>query len=230
VTTLVLVRHGQASFGARNYDQLSDAGHRQSRILGEYWRTLGFSADAWYSGHMARQKGTGTTALAALGVDAPVIAHAAFDEYDHQGLIRAYLPAIAAEHPEYAGDRRALLGDPQAFQQFFSKVIACWLENRSCDEAIRETWDVFCQRCMAGLHDVARGAERVVAFTSGGFITVALKEALKLDGVAAFEANWRVYNASVHTFRLGPRGLELLGFNNVSHLELAKDPAVLTFR
>ena len=74
------------------------------------------------------------------------------------------------------------------------------------------------------------GAETVVAFTSGGVIAAALAEALKLDGKTAFEMNWRIYNASVHVFRLGKRGLTLLGFNNVSHLELAKDPALLTFR
>lgn len=35
---LLLVRHGQASFGADDYDQLSDLGKRQSIRLGEYWR------------------------------------------------------------------------------------------------------------------------------------------------------------------------------------------------
>jgi broad specificity phosphatase PhoE len=34
--TLYLVRHGQASFGADDYDQLSELGRRQSVRLGEY--------------------------------------------------------------------------------------------------------------------------------------------------------------------------------------------------
>lgn len=231
MTTLVLVRHGQASFGARNYDELSPLGHRQSETLGAHWRAAGFAADAWYSGHMARQQHTGTTALAALGVSAPVAAHPAFDEYDHQGLIRAYLPVIAAENPEFAVDRRDLFADPKVFQRFFSRVVACWLEDRACGETLKESWDAFSARCLDGLRHIARDApERVVAFTSGGVITVALKEALRLDAAAAFEANWRIYNASVHTFRLGKRGLSLAGFNNVSHLELARDPTLLTFR
>ena len=33
--TLYLVRHGQASFGSANYDQLSALGQRQCRRLGE---------------------------------------------------------------------------------------------------------------------------------------------------------------------------------------------------
>jgi broad specificity phosphatase PhoE len=232
VTTLVLVRHGQASFGARNYDELSPLGHRQSELLGAHWRAIGWRADAWYSGHMQRQKSTGVSALTTLGVEPPhVEPHAAFDEYDHQGLIRAYLPAIAADHPEFAGDRAKLLRDSASFQRFFSKVIACWLEGRGCDEALKETWEAFRDRCMAGVREVARDdREQVVAFTSGGFITVALMEALKLGGPAAFEANWHIYNASVHTFSLGSRGLALTGFNNISHLQLARDPALLTFR
>jgi broad specificity phosphatase PhoE len=73
-------------------------------------------------------------------------------------------------------------------------------------------------------------AGTVVIFTSGGMITAALREALKLDPHQAFRLNWRIYNASVHHFHLGRRGLALLGFNNVTHLEMARDPALLTFR
>ena len=32
--TLLLVRHGQASFGKSDYDRLSPGGHRQARLLG----------------------------------------------------------------------------------------------------------------------------------------------------------------------------------------------------
>jgi broad specificity phosphatase PhoE len=39
--TLYLVRHGQASFGADDYDQLSALGRRQSVRLGEYLRGKG---------------------------------------------------------------------------------------------------------------------------------------------------------------------------------------------
>ena len=38
---LYLVRHGQASFGAADYDNLSELGHRQSVRLGEYFAGKG---------------------------------------------------------------------------------------------------------------------------------------------------------------------------------------------
>lgn len=180
---------------------------------------------------MARQKSTGTALLAALGRQDTVAEHAAFDEYDHTGLITAYLPLIAAEHPEFKVQRRELFSDPRTFQRFFEKVVACWVEGRAGAQPLEESWAEFCARCSAGLRAVApEGTGTVVAFTSGGFISAALAEALNLDGGKAFELNWRIYNGSVHVFRLGRRGLTLLGFNNVSHLELARDSNLLTFR
>ena len=43
--TLYLVRHGQASFGADDYDQLSELGHKQSVRLGEYFAHKGIHFD-----------------------------------------------------------------------------------------------------------------------------------------------------------------------------------------
>lgn len=232
MTTLVLVRHGQASFGAQNYDELSRAGLRQAELLGAHWKESGWNADAWYSGTLARQKDTASAALAALGAAAtPVTEHRAFDEYDHASLITSYLPVIAAEHPEFKVQRRELFSDPRTFQNFFEKVVACWIGEREGAQSLQESWPAFRERCASGLREIApEGRDRVVAFTSGGVIAAALAEALKLDGTQAFELNWRIYNASVHVFRLGRRGLTLVGFNNVSHLERAREPALLTFR
>ncbi len=40
MSSLFLVRHGQASFLERNYDKLSAKGEEQARILGRYWAGL----------------------------------------------------------------------------------------------------------------------------------------------------------------------------------------------
>ena len=36
MSVLLLVRHGQASWGSADYDVLSDLGHEQSRLLGKH--------------------------------------------------------------------------------------------------------------------------------------------------------------------------------------------------
>ena len=58
MSTIYMARHGQASFGQDNYDQLSEKGRRQSQILAEYLIRTGLSFDAVYSGDMVRQKDT----------------------------------------------------------------------------------------------------------------------------------------------------------------------------
>ena len=52
--TLYLVRHGQASFGADDYDQLSALGRQQAVRLGEYWRGKGQHFDAVITGTLRR--------------------------------------------------------------------------------------------------------------------------------------------------------------------------------
>ena len=49
-----LIRHGQASFGAANYDKLSQLGHQQARWLGEYYRARGETFDALVTGDLVR--------------------------------------------------------------------------------------------------------------------------------------------------------------------------------
>ena len=56
--TLYLVRHGQASFGAEDYDHLSELGRRQSVRLGEYFAERGIHFDGLIAGTLRRHKQT----------------------------------------------------------------------------------------------------------------------------------------------------------------------------
>lgn len=232
MTTLVLVRHGQASFGARNYDELSATGERQGTVLGEHWRRCGRSFDAAWSGDMVRQKATAARAFEALGMPQPPLTiDPAFNEFDHQSLIRAYFALVVKENPEFAVDPRTLFTDHDLFERLFDLIAACWIQGREGAAPVAESWDAFHQRCVAGLQRVAAsGAERPVIFTSGGVITSALRAALGLDADRAFRLNWEILNASVHSFRFGRHGLVLRRFNDVAHLEGQRDAALLTYR
>ena len=50
MSSILLVRHGQASFGAADYDNLSDVGHEQSRVLGAALAARGVSPDVVVAG------------------------------------------------------------------------------------------------------------------------------------------------------------------------------------
>ncbi|MEO7401074.1 MAG: histidine phosphatase family protein [Polaromonas sp.] len=66
--TLYLIRHGQASFGADNYDLLSPLGRQQSVRLGEYFRYKGLHFEAALSGTLTRQVQTLEGICAGMGV------------------------------------------------------------------------------------------------------------------------------------------------------------------
>jgi broad specificity phosphatase PhoE len=228
---LYLIRHGQASFGARDYDVLSPTGERQSALLGEYWQRLGLRFDAVYCGRLRRQQDSAQRALHAAGMPATRLhLDPAFDEFDHRNLIRAYVPLIACEHPELALPPGELLGDRRKFQMLFERIVAAWAADREGAEPLSERWTDFCARCLEGLRRAAAAGERVAVFTSGGVITAALRAALALSDASAFRLNWRILNASVHLFGCNAPQFELRRFNDVAHLELHQDKSLLTYR
>ena len=101
--TLYLVRHGQASFGAADYDQLSDLGQRQSERLGRYWAERGLHFDAVITGTLRRHAQTWAGIARGAGLDLPPTEWPGLNEYDSGAVIRAILPR---------GQDQAL-GDPQ---------------------------------------------------------------------------------------------------------------------
>ncbi|MBL6750455.1 MAG: histidine phosphatase family protein [Nevskia sp.] len=234
MSTLIVVRHGQASFGGRNYDVLSPLGERQGVVLGEHWKRVGQQFDAVYTGTLERQKLTAQRTLEGMGLDGtppPATVDPAYDEYDHKNLIRSYLPIIARENPEFAIDRTELLSDRRRFQRVMERITTLWLEGVPGELPLDETWEQFRTRTEAGIRRIAdSGAERSVLFTSGGVIGVAMRKALNVTDDMAIKLNWRVYNASVHMFWLGKRSDALLRFNDISHLELAGDENLITYR
>ena len=92
---LYLVRHGQASFGADDYDQLSDLGTRQSVRLGQYLAEKGLQFEAAYTGSLKRH--TQTLDGIRTGLDntssvGPTQAWPGLNEYDGEAVINAIAP------------------------------------------------------------------------------------------------------------------------------------------
>ena len=61
--SIYLIRHGQASFGADDYDVLSATGVRQAQVLGEHLAGLGLRLDRCLAGDLQRQRHTASEAL-----------------------------------------------------------------------------------------------------------------------------------------------------------------------
>jgi len=71
--TLYLVRHGQASFGADDYDVLSPLGMQQATRLGEYFKTKGITFDAALTGTLQRQISTFEGICQGMGIEMPQV-------------------------------------------------------------------------------------------------------------------------------------------------------------
>lgn len=209
MSTLLVVRHGQASFGAANYDQLSELGYQQSQQLGAYIADHGRSIDAVYCGPAIRHRQTLEGLRRAPGLVLP-------DTNFIEEL--AELPAfrLVAMHGPGNG--------PDGFQQ----LIQSWLLGTiDCGEL--ETAERFSLRVEDSLRAICRQEGRgktILVVTSGGPTMVAARRALSLSASKAAELLWVIANSSVSEFRYRDDELSLVGFNRVAHLR----PEHITYR
>ncbi len=239
MSTLTLVRHGQASFFAADYDRLSDVGEIQARLLGSYWFGRGVSFDEIYTGTRSRQVETAALAgeaFACAGVPwpGPVVLEE-LDEHAVDRLIKGSLPEISRTFPHIvplaeAYARAETDADKhRGFQKLFEAVMILWASGQCGAEGV-ETWRAFGERVRSGLARITgregRG-RKVVAFTSVGVITVALQAALGLGDRKALDLGWRLRNGSISDFVFTTGKLTLDGFNAFPHLE---DPGLWTYR
>jgi len=100
---LVLVRHGQASFGADDYDKLSELGWRQSRWLGEYFAERGAAFDCVVLGSLRRHAQTLAGIAEGMGRALDGEEDARLNEYDSHTILRAHLGESVLPQ---GGDRR----------------------------------------------------------------------------------------------------------------------------
>ncbi|MET1115415.1 MAG: histidine phosphatase family protein [Comamonas sp.] len=211
--TLYLVRHGQASFGADNYDQLSARGHEQSRRLGEYWRERGMVFDAVLVGSLHRHNQTLDGIGEGLeGLTAPVTTLPALNEYDGPALLAAIhpQPLPRADTPELYRQHFRLLCD----------ALAQWMAGVISPQGM-PSWNDF----SAGVHAVLEQVRQqhtghnVLLVSSGGPISAAIGQVLGTSPEATIALNMRLRNSAVTEFSISPKRLMLQTFNTLNHLD-----------
>jgi len=225
VPTVILVRHGQASFGAEDYDVLSPAGVRQAEVLAAALRRRGVAPARLVSGSLRRQAET----AAPFGDAAELEVDPRWDEYDAN--------AVLAHHAETAvrldGPERAEQGgvSSRQFQALLEPALRSWLAAAEASPG-DQTWPQFAGAARAALADLGERLDRgetALVFTSGGTIA-AVCAALLEAPEAAFPALSRVLvNTSLSKVAIGAGGASLISFNDHSHLEDA-DRSLVTYR
>ena len=183
MAVIYLIRHAQASFGARDYDKLSEQGEQQAVLLGKALAARGVRPDLVVSGSMSRHLMTAQLALAAAGLEERAEVDVGFDEFDHEQVIFAHKPSYRRRAVMLADLART--GNPQrAFQEMFSAATERWMNE---DDGYTETFQAFADRVESAVRRTAgslgKGGTAVV-FTSGGPISsmVSHNEHGHLDG------------------------------------------------
>ncbi|HLV78318.1 MAG TPA: histidine phosphatase family protein [Marinobacter sp.] len=229
MATIYLIRHGQASFGRDNYDQLSARGWEQGEVLGRWLRGRVQPA-AIFGGGLRRHRETAEAIARGYGTRLPDIQVLdGLSEFDHQEL-------VARLHPEWADKQRMALDlaatptPAKTFHEAFEKALIRW----SCGDynhEYTETWADFRRRVTDAFEQVVAQADGndVLVATSGGPIAMIIQGLLGLSDQKTLHINGVIANASVSRILYsGPRR-SLAVFNNYSHLE-AENPALVTFR
>ncbi|MCH8505527.1 MAG: histidine phosphatase family protein [Ectothiorhodospiraceae bacterium] len=208
---ILLVRHGQASFGADNYDQLSDTGNRQSRLLGAHFRERGLRFDRVLLGSMQRHAQTLEAALPEAASSAEVVPE--LNEYDFHGLVACYLE-------QYADVERPARGDARAFYRVLRLALGAWADG-SLRDGVPESWAGFQQRIRRALGAMTADprAGQVLGVSSGGAICAVIREVLGLTVEQMIMLNLQMANTGVSRMIFKGDKVRLQSWNGVPHLD-----------
>lgn len=211
--TLYLVRHGQASFGAADYDQLSDLGRRQCLRLGEYLRDRGRRFDAVITGTLRRHAQSYDAIAQGLGARAEPLCWPGLDEYDSAAVI-ATVHAGPLQWP----------ATPELYRHHFRLLrdgLTQWMAGAVQPAGMPSYVDFVAGVAGALDHVRQHHAGDVLLVSSGGPIATAVGQVLGLAPAMTIELNMRIRNSAVTEFAFTPRRHALLTYNTLPHLDSA---------
>jgi len=211
--TLYLVRHGQASFGADDYDQLSALGQRQSERLGRYWAERGLRFDAVLTGTLKRHAQTWAGIAAGAGLDHQPLLWPGLNEYDSEAVIRSIHACTGQEKPD----------TPERYRQHFRLLrdgLAQWMAGTVSPQGMPDYTD-FVHGITSALDHVRaqHHGQNVLIVSSGGPIATAVGHVLGLSPDATIDLNMRIRNSAVTEFQFSARRHTLLTYNTLPHLD-----------
>jgi broad specificity phosphatase PhoE len=200
------VRHGQASYGAANYDKLSPLGHRQAAWLGEYLGATIGGFDHMVCGSLQRHRETLDNMTRALPA-AETLIDDRLNEMSYFAMERAFEVLSGQPVPQ----------DADSMAQHFSAVMAAWEAGQLPGDL--ESYQSFQSRVVEAMLDHARHGARVLLVSSGGPKGIVMRHVLGLGSKEMTDVILNVFNSSYSRFSVRPDGIRLMQFNATGHLE-----------
>ena len=213
---IYFVRHGQASFGAEDYDKLSLVGHRQTELLGSRFKEIGLKFDKVVCGVMKRHKET--LQQIKKNLDLPnTIFDNRLNELDYQQLENAYCSAFNTCPPT----------NSKEFRDFFPKLISAWASNVLI--GLDESYFDFNKRVNNAVNEHLLKSDRILMISSGGPTALLVSRALNLDYARTAEILNFTMNSSYSFFSELNDQFTLLQYNCTPHLDEKKYTDLKTF-
>ncbi|NBX55745.1 MAG: histidine phosphatase family protein [Betaproteobacteria bacterium] len=210
--TLYLVRHGQASFGADDYDQLSELGQRQSRRLGAYFRERGLTFEAVITGSLKRQQQTWQGIQDSLGqAHLQPLVWPGLNEYDSHAVIHAI-------HPEPLEKPNT----PELYKHHFGLLrrgLQAWMRGQSQPLGMPSYAEFVAGVTSALAHVQTQHSGNVLLVSSGGPIATAIGHVLQTPAEVTIEINMRIRNSAMSEIHYNAKRLSLISHNTIGHLE-----------
>ncbi|MBL8473182.1 MAG: histidine phosphatase family protein [Rhodocyclaceae bacterium] len=217
MSTLILIRHGQAAFGADNYDQLTGLGRAQAAATGRWLQRYRGKSLTLLHGPRQRHIETAREILRAAQLMLDPQQQAELDEFGEGEEILSAAEQLCG-HPLLGPDapqRRVQL-------QQYDRAISAWTEGR-LDFPGRLSYAEFRRAAAGWLRGLTTdpglpGGSRIVAVTSAGVICAAVCEVLGLASTAWHPLLRGLQNASITEIAFTTGRCGLRSFNAAGHL------------
>ena len=226
MAALYLIRHGQASFGKPEYDQLTEKGYQQSQVLADYWHDT-IKPDIVYTGQLKRHKQTSTAFLNRFKKSS--ITLPSLDEFDHNDIIKSQSTSEIEQIKQLVVSDSL---DLEQLNQHLLNALKRWVHDPDLS-AYNEPWPAFKARAKSALEDITKARtpnqQNIVVFTSGGVIAAMVQHLLDLDDAQGLQILQQLRNTSVTKLLFSGQRISLDYLNNYQHLE-QRDPSWSTYR
>lgn len=222
MASIYLIRHGQASFGSDNYDQLSPLGQRQADLTGQYLNTIGLQLDAAFSGDLSRQRETGERVLASQSNACELVIDPRFNEVDNDAQVKALLPGLVANNQELAAIVERGLSSSKDYQKVIDAVFNTWV-SPDCPALELVSWPEYRDAVEAAVRDIMTGVgagKNTAVFTSGGTIATVVGLVAGVSASGFYQFYEPMMNCSITRLIYSSRRISLSSFNDVNHLQL----------
>ena len=221
MTIIHLVRHGQASFGKEDYDNLSEIGLKQAFLLGQYFKNLNLNFDKIFVGTLKRQIQTYKQIIKSYDTSIVHESTPLLNEYDVKSVLIGFVNGRSLTKDE--------LHDKKIHFNLLRNAVIAWSENK-IPYNVNETWNEFDERAKKFLKIINKGKPKsILVVSSGGTISMILKQILSLPSSQFVNFHFQIFNSSYSKIKISEFGTSLSLFNSIAHLDLQKNSDLITY-